>query len=106
MGYALFAQYVQGLPPCPLCVFQRVAVIALGVIFLLAAIHNPNAWGRGVYGGLALLSGIAGAAVAGRHAYLQSLPPDQVPECGPGLDLHSRCVPVGGCAAHGVYRVW
>ena len=63
MGYALFAQYVQNLEPCPLCIFQRVAVIALGVVFLLAALQNPAGWGRLVYGGLGLLAGAVGAGV-------------------------------------------
>ena len=46
MGYALYAQHGLGLEPCPLCIFQRVGVIALGVVFLVAALHNPEALGR------------------------------------------------------------
>ena len=85
MGYALFAEHVLGLAPCPLCVFQRVAIIALGIIFLSAALHNPSGKGRFVYAGLAGLAGAGGIAVAGRHVWLQNLPEDQVPACGPGL---------------------
>lgn len=85
MAYALYSQYVGGLEPCPLCIFQRVAVIALGIVFLIAAIHKPARVGGRIYAALILLSAAAGAAVAGRHVYLQSLPPDQVPACGPGL---------------------
>jgi disulfide bond formation protein DsbB len=87
MGFALYAQHGLGLEPCPLCVFQRVAVIALGVVFALAALHGPRGAGRIVYGLLAVLAAAGGAGVAGRHAWLQSLPPDQVPACGPGLDF-------------------
>ena len=93
MGFALFAQHVLLLDPCPLCVFQRVAVISIGAIFLLAALHNPSGAGRIVYGLLLALAAGAGAAVAGRHAWLQQLPPDQVPSCGPGLDYMIETLP-------------
>ncbi len=86
MGFALYSQYVDGLEPCPLCVFQRVAVIALGLVFLVALIHNARGWGRYVYVALFLLAGGFGVTVAGRHVWLQGLPPDEVPACGPGLE--------------------
>ena len=93
MGFALFAQHVLLLDPCPLCVFQRVAVISIGLIFLVAALHNPSGAGRIVYGLLLALAAVAGAAVAGRHAWLQQLPPDEVPSCGPGLDYMLETLP-------------
>jgi disulfide bond formation protein DsbB len=85
MGYALFAEHVLGLEPCPLCVFQRIAIIALGVVFLVAAIHNPSGGGRFVYVVLSALAAFGGVAVAGRHVWLQNLPEDKVPACGPDL---------------------
>jgi disulfide bond formation protein DsbB len=93
MGFALFAQPVLLLDPCPLCVFQRVAVISIGVIFLVAALHNPSGAGRFVYGVLLGLAAIGGGAVAGRHAWLQQLPPVKVPSCGPGLDYMLDTLP-------------
>ncbi|MGY6519000.1 MAG: disulfide bond formation protein B [Lysobacteraceae bacterium] len=82
MGYALFAQHVQGLEPCPLCVFQRVAMIALGLVFLLGFLHGPRgAVGRWIYAVLAVVAAGVGVGVAGRHVWLQSLPPDEVPAC-------------------------
>ena len=93
MGFALFAQHVLLLDPCPLCVFQRVAVISIGIIFLVAALHNPAGVGRIVYALLLGLAAIAGASVAGRHAWLQQLPPDKVPSCGPGLDYMLETLP-------------
>ena len=93
MGFALFAQHVLLLDPCPLCVFQRVAVISIGIIFLVAALHNPHGAGRVVYGVLLALAAGGGAPVAGRHAWLQQLPPDQVPSCGPGLDYMLDTLP-------------
>jgi disulfide bond formation protein DsbB len=86
MGFALFQQHVMGLEPCPMCVFQRVAVIGLGIIFAIAFLHAPGVLGSRLYGLLLLVPGIFGGAVAIRHVWLQSLPPDQVPECGPGLN--------------------
>lgn len=86
MAYALYAEHVLFLMPCPLCVFQRMSVIALGLLFLMAALHRPGGWGRKVYAALLAIAAVAGVAVAGRHVWLQNMPEDQVPECGPGFD--------------------
>lgn len=94
LGYGYYLQYVQGLEPCPLCMVQRVVFMALAVVFLVAALHNPMGWGSRVYGGLLLLLGAAGAAVAGRQVWLQGLPPEQVPECGPPLDYMLDVLPL------------
>jgi disulfide bond formation protein DsbB len=85
MGFALYSQYVVGLEPCPLCALQRVAMTALGVVLLVAVLHGPGPTGGRVYGLLAGLCAAGGIVVAGRHVWLQSLPADQVPACGPGL---------------------
>lgn len=94
MAYALYSQHVDGLDPCPLCVFQRIAVIALGVLFLAALVKNAHAWGRYVYAVLFALAASFGVVVAGRHVYLQNLPPEQVPACGPGLEYMLDAFPL------------
>lgn len=94
MAFALFAQYVWHMEPCPLCIFQRVALIGLGVVFLLAGLHVPGRIGRRVYAVLLSLAALAGVGVAGRHVWLQNLPKDQVPACGPGLDFMIDTFPV------------
>jgi len=94
LGYAYYAQHVQLLEPCPLCIFQRVAVFALGVVFLLAALHNPGVSGARVYAALIGVVGLLGAGVATRHVYIQSLPPGTVPECGATLDFMMDVLPV------------
>nr|WP_298415402.1 disulfide bond formation protein B [uncultured Halomonas sp.] len=94
MGVALALQYVVGLTPCPLCILQRLAVLAAALVFLAAAIHNPLGKGGIVYGVLGLVASGAGAAVAGRHVWLQSLPPSEVPSCGPGLDYMMEVLPL------------
>lgn len=83
--FALFAQFQMNLQPCPLCVFQRVAFMALLLVCVVAAVHDPRGGGRKVYGGFALLAAGIGAAIATRHVWLQHLPAGQVPECGPDL---------------------
>ncbi len=94
MGWALWLQYGLGLEPCPLCALQRLAVSAIGIVFLLAFIHNPNRVGAAVYGGLVLLIALAGGAVAVRHVWLQALPADQVPACGMGLSYMLDTLPL------------
>ncbi|HEV8552040.1 MAG TPA: disulfide bond formation protein B [Casimicrobiaceae bacterium] len=93
MGYALYLQYVMDLEPCPLCTLQRVAVIAMGLVFLIAAVHNPGRTGAGVYALIQLLIGGAGAAIAARQVWLQSLPKDQVPACGMSLNYMLDTLP-------------
>ena len=94
MAFALYVQHVLLLSPCPLCIFQRFAVIGVGALFLLAALHNPSTLGGRVYAGLILLVAGTGMGVAGRHAWLQNLPPDKVPSCGPGLDYILESFPL------------
>lgn len=95
LAYALYSQYYGGLTPCPLCTFQRGAFIVLGVVFLVGGLHSPRRpSGRGVYGLLALLAAGLGISVAGRHVWLQHLPPDQVPACGPDLSFMMEAFPL------------
>lgn len=86
LGFAMYNQYVDYLDPCPLCIIQRVVFMAMGTVALLAAIHNPGPTGQRLYGWFVLLVASVGALIAGRHIWLQNLPADEVPECGPGLN--------------------
>jgi disulfide bond formation protein DsbB len=86
IGFALYLQYGKGLEPCPLCILQRYAFVAIGLVALVAAMHNPRGGGRTTYAFLSALFALAGIVVAGRHIWLEHLPRDQVPACGPGLD--------------------
>ena len=85
LAYGFFLQYVQGLEPCPLCLVQRGFFFLVLGICVLAALHGPGRRGAMVYGSLAALFALGGAAVAGRQVWLQHLPPDKVPQCGPDL---------------------
>jgi disulfide bond formation protein DsbB len=91
--FALFAEFQWNLIPCPLCVFQRVAFIVMALFFLLGALHAPRGVGRWWYTGGALVGALVGIAVAGRQLWIQSLPADQVPSCGPPLDYMFSAFP-------------
>ena len=99
MGWALWLQYGLNIDPCPLCSLQRLAVIAMGVVFLVAAIHNPKPLGAGIYAGLATIIGIFGAVTAMRHVWIQSLPKDEVPACGMGLNYMLETMPLADVLA-------
>lgn len=87
IAYALYVEYVQFLMPCNLCILQRVVYIAIGLLFLLAAFKPTLYWGRKLTGVLALLVSAVGIAISGRHVWMQGLPADQVPDCGPSLQM-------------------
>ncbi len=95
MLFAIY--YLEGvlqLEACPLCIIDRVILTGIGLIFLLAAVHNPGRGGQRAYGLLNLALTGLGAAVAGRHVWLQHLPADQVPECGASLDYMLETLPL------------
>ena len=85
LGFGYYLEYARGLAPCNLCVLQRVAFAATGLVGLAGALHGPRTWGQRVYGALGMVAALTGAGLAGRHLWLQSLPPDAVPACGPGI---------------------
>lgn len=97
IAFALYEQLHVGLVPCPLCIFQRIAFTVTGVVFLVAGLHAPKrTFGQRIYALLALLAALVGTGIAGRHVWIQHLPPDQVPACGPGLDYLRELLPLGG----------
>src|SRR5258708_32834784 len=95
MAYALYLQYVLELEPCPLCMFQRVVMCAMGIVFLLAALHNPRRTGAWGYAAAQLVLGAAGIGLALRHLWIQSLPPAQAPACGMGIGYMCETLPLG-----------
>jgi disulfide bond formation protein DsbB len=92
---ALYFQYGLHMHPCPLCITQRIFVFAVSLCALIAVLHNPAALGRRIYAGLGIITAGAGLAVAARHVWIQSLPEDQVPACGPGLAYMFDAFPLG-----------
>jgi disulfide bond formation protein DsbB len=111
-GAALYLQYVLHHDPCPLCMVQRVIFIVMGVLFAIATLHNPKRTGAKIYAVLIGLFALSGIGVASRHIWIQHLPADEVPACGPGLDymldnfpmsdvLHELMHGSGECAEKG-----
>ena len=95
MLIALYMEHVMGLEPCPLCMLQRGAFIAVGVVALLAALHNPaGKLGSRLYAVITLILAVIGAGLASRQLWLQSLPADQVPACGPSVDYLLEVFPL------------
>ena len=94
LAYAYYAQFFLHLEPCPLCIFQRVGVFAIAIVFVLAGAHDPAGWGRRVYAALIALMGLATVGVAARQLYIQSLPPGSVPACGASLDFMLKVFPL------------
>ena len=94
LGFGYFLQFYEELEPCPLCIFQRVAILFTGIWFLIAAAHNPASRGGSIFHALVLpVLALSGAAVSARHTWLQSLPPGQMPACGPGLEYMLEAFP-------------
>ncbi len=96
LGAAYYFQYVEGMEPCPLCIFQRIMVLAVGVLLLINGLHNPapGRWGDRVYAILGVILSGLGIFIAGRHVWLQSLPESEVPACGPALDYLVDVLPL------------
>jgi protein dithiol:quinone oxidoreductase len=86
LGFALYLQYVEQQEPCPLCMLQRVAFLDMMIVFAVAALHGPARRGAILYSGLLFVMAAMGGGIAARQVWLQHLPPDKVPACGPGLE--------------------
>lgn len=86
MTYAYYLQYYEYLAPCPLCIFDRVFLLGILLSLFAAIIHNPVRKVQRVYALVILLFTTGGLVTSGRHVWLQHLPADQVPACGPGLN--------------------
>ena len=91
---------------------QRFTFFLMLVLFALPTLHNPKRSGTKVYGALIALLALGGVSTARRHIWLQHLPKDQVPACGPGLEYMLGNFPMaevwqelmhgsGECAAKG-----
>ena len=82
------------LDPCPLCILDRVVIFGLGVIFLFALLHNSKSLFAKIYGGFCIILSLIGVLLAARHIWLQNLPKDQVPECGPDIYFMLETLPI------------
>src|SRR5262245_57431594 len=94
LAFGYYLQFQLGQEPCPLCVFQRVCYLGVAALALIAGIHGPRFRGAALYGALLFVIAACGAGIAGRQVWLQHLPEDRIPECGPGLDFLMEMYPL------------
>jgi disulfide bond formation protein DsbB len=94
VAYGLYIQQQYNLEPCPLCIFQRITYMVIGVLFLIAALHNPGNLGRKVYGLLQFITALTGAGIALRHMWIQANPDKVMAECGAGFDYIFETFPL------------
>lgn len=94
LGYALYQEHVNFLLPCNLCILQRVVFIAMAVVFVLAAIKPALHWGRKLFGLLLTLIAFCGVGLSWRHVWMQGLPPEEIPDCGPGIEMMLEISPL------------
>ncbi len=94
LAFAYYQQFYVGLEPCPLCIFQRIVFIALGIVFIVSAAHGDGPIRSRIHATLLGLMAGTGASIAAWHVRLQHLPAGEVPECGPGLDYMLDALPL------------
>lgn len=94
IAIALYMQYQMDLIPCALCMTQRVFIIAVGIVALAAWLHKPGSRGVRIYAATGIVLSIIGGAFSSRHVWLQSLPEDLAPACGPSLGYLLETVPL------------
>ncbi len=92
LGVAFYMEYQMGLEPCPLCMFQRIAFFAIGVVSLISALRDSMSWHKKLAWPIVVLS-LLGAGLAIRHLYLQNLPAEELPACLPGLSYMFEVFP-------------
>lgn len=94
MGFGFYLQLVEGLEPCPLCITQRFFLVCCGSLGLIAFLHNPGRVGTYIYSTLGVLLAGTGGFFSSRQLYLQNLPPDQAPACGPSVGFIFETFPM------------
>ncbi|QSP95853.1 disulfide bond formation protein B [Marinobacter salinisoli] len=93
LGVAFYMEHIMGLEPCPLCWLQRFGFMGAGLVAFLGLLHGPAGVGVRIYGVLIAIASGLGLALAGRQLWLQNLPADQVPACGPSVDYMLEVLP-------------
>ena len=93
LGFGLYLQHGMGLEPCPMCIMQRYALAAVGIVALIGGLHAPSGRGVRIYAALVGVLALTGAGVAARQSWLQLNPP-AISECGPGLEYMMESFPL------------
>ena len=93
LTFGLYLEHFKGLDACPLCILQRIAYISIVLVTLIGILHNPIRTSLIIYKSSIVILATIGALIAGRQIWLQHLPPELVPECGPGFDYMLNVFP-------------
>jgi disulfide bond formation protein DsbB len=93
LTFGLYLEHFKGLDACPLCILQRIAYISIVLVTLIGILHNPIRTSLIIYKSSIVILATVGALIAGRQIWLQHLPPELVPECGPGFDYMLNVFP-------------
>ena len=94
LAYGYYLEFFEDLLPCPMCIFQRLGYMAITLVSLIAVIQAPQRTGGITYGVVVIIFSTIGASIAGRQTWLQHIPPELVPECGPGLEFMLEMYPL------------
>ena len=94
LGFGYYLQYHDGLEPCPMCIFQRLCYMGVAAVAFVGLIHGARSRVSVIYCALGSVCALLGAGIAGRQVWLQYLPADQIPECGPGLEFMLEVYPL------------
>ncbi len=98
IAFALYLEMYIKLDPCPLCIIQRVFIMLVGVLFLIALVLKQHTHFTRYYYYFIAFVAVLGGMVSARHIWIQSLPPDQLPSCGAGLRYMLEILPVNQVA--------
>ena len=94
LAFGYYLQYYDNQDPCPLCLVQRGFFYGVLLVFAVAALHFPGKTGKAIYCAAATVLALGGLGVAARQVWLQHLPADQVPACGPDLFFMLENLPI------------
>src|SRR6185369_14670984 len=95
IGTAIYMQEQMGLEPCPMCILQRYAFVAIGLAALVAALHGPRAGvALKIYASTVVLFALVGGGTAIRQSWLQHNPPKVSQSCGQELEFYLETFPL------------
>jgi disulfide bond formation protein DsbB len=94
IGVTYYLQIFANFNPCPLCILQRITLMALGIIFFFGALLRLEKSGKLTLSVLAYLLALIGALLAARQVWIQHLPPNASPDCGASLEYMLQALPL------------
>ena len=92
---ALLFEHMLSLKPCLLCYAQRACVYLVILLSLIGFLHkNQSLTVFRSYIVIAITIIVCGISLSIRQLYLQNLPPELVPTCGPDIDYLFETLPI------------